>query len=564
MLEVDEDSRLGLEILHGGLRYGAADTPGRGSRPPSSYEARGGAACRPWACRATRSPTSPARDANRRHNLKYWRLEPYVGFGADAHSFDGVARWQNRRERRRITSRASLPVSPRAPSERTSAHLGEERFFLGLRLMRRHPARRRRSGPVRGEPIRRFLDAGLLEVGRRASAPHRARRVAFQRSLPGVCSAVIIDLRSDTVTRPTAAMRRAMVEAEVGDDVYGEDPTVNRLEAARRRRSLGKEAALFVPTGTMGNTIAIKLQHRAWPGGDLRRPRPHPGLRALHDGVVLRMRRRAPSRQPTASSPGTDIRRKSARSARTPRPTALHRNRKHPQHGRRHRVPARRSATRSATRRMSAASRCTWTAPASSSRRGAGRSAGARDLRQGRYRHVLPVEGLGAPVGSMLAGTRDIDRAPALPQAPGRRHAPGRHACRRRAHRPRGDARAPARGPRQRAASSPRAWRSMPGIAIDAAKSRHQYRHLRRGRHRPHRPRHQPATQTARRTDQPHQRLDACEPSLTSTSRAPSARQPSMPSLRSLLPLTAATSDSSSACRSLLSRTCTAASCSRP
>jgi threonine aldolase len=67
-----------------------------------------------------------------------------------------------------------------------------------------------------------------------------------------------IDLRSDTVTKPTEAMRRAMAEAEVGDDVYGEDPTVNRLEE-RAAEIFGKEAALFVPTGTMGNQIAIRL-----------------------------------------------------------------------------------------------------------------------------------------------------------------------------------------------------------------------------------------------------------------------------------------------------------------
>jgi threonine aldolase len=68
----------------------------------------------------------------------------------------------------------------------------------------------------------------------------------------------MIDLRSDTVTKPTPAMRQAMFEAEVGDDVYGEDPTVNQLEV-RAAEIAGKEAALFVPTGTMGNTIAIKL-----------------------------------------------------------------------------------------------------------------------------------------------------------------------------------------------------------------------------------------------------------------------------------------------------------------
>jgi threonine aldolase len=71
----------------------------------------------------------------------------------------------------------------------------------------------------------------------------------------------MIDLRSDTVTRPTPAMRRAMAEAEVGDDVYGEDPTVNRLQD-RAAEIFEKEAALFVPTGSMGNQIAVKLHTR--------------------------------------------------------------------------------------------------------------------------------------------------------------------------------------------------------------------------------------------------------------------------------------------------------------
>jgi threonine aldolase len=66
----------------------------------------------------------------------------------------------------------------------------------------------------------------------------------------------IIDLRSDTVTRPTPAMREAMARAEVGDDVYGEDPTVNRLQE-RAAELFGREAALFVPTGCMGNLLAI-------------------------------------------------------------------------------------------------------------------------------------------------------------------------------------------------------------------------------------------------------------------------------------------------------------------
>src|SRR5207344_1332454 len=80
-----------------------------------------------------------------------------------------------------------------------------------------------------------------------------------QRSDPdGVTSLEnVVDLRSDTVTRPTPEMRWAMAEAEVGDDVYGEDPTVNQLER-RAADIFGKEAALFVPTGCMGNLICVK------------------------------------------------------------------------------------------------------------------------------------------------------------------------------------------------------------------------------------------------------------------------------------------------------------------
>jgi threonine aldolase len=76
----------------------------------------------------------------------------------------------------------------------------------------------------------------------------------------------MIDLRSDTVTKPTPAMRRAMAESEVGDDVYGEDPTVNRLQE-RAAEIFEKEAAIFVPTGSMGNQIAVKLHTR--PGAEV-------------------------------------------------------------------------------------------------------------------------------------------------------------------------------------------------------------------------------------------------------------------------------------------------------
>src|SRR5436305_1864548 len=75
-----------------------------------------------------------------------------------------------------------------------------------------------------------------------------------------------IDLRSDTVTRPTPEMRRAMAEAEVGDDVWGDDPTVIELER-EVAAMLGKEAALYVPSGHMGNQVAIRSQTR--PGDEI-------------------------------------------------------------------------------------------------------------------------------------------------------------------------------------------------------------------------------------------------------------------------------------------------------
>ena len=98
----------------------------------------------------------------------------------------------------------------------------------------------------------------------------------------------IIDLRSDTVTRPSVEMRAAMAAAEVGDDVYGEDPTVNLLERRAAER-FGREAALFVPTGTMGNQIAIRLHTQPGPGGDRRVAGAHSGLRDGHDGGLFRL-----------------------------------------------------------------------------------------------------------------------------------------------------------------------------------------------------------------------------------------------------------------------------------
>ncbi|MBX3294874.1 MAG: low specificity L-threonine aldolase [Acidobacteria bacterium] len=101
----------------------------------------------------------------------------------------------------------------------------------------------------------------------------------------------MIDLRSDTVTKPTDAMRRAMAAAEVGDDVYGEDPTVNRLQE-RAAEIFEKESALFVPTGSMGNQIAVKLHTR--PGDEvIIEERGHiynyeMGTPAIASGVMMR------------------------------------------------------------------------------------------------------------------------------------------------------------------------------------------------------------------------------------------------------------------------------------
>src|SRR6188768_3307001 len=79
-------------------------------------------------------------------------------------------------------------------------------------------------------------------------------------------SARPVDLRSDTATLPTPGMRKAMADSELGDDVFGEDPTVNRLEA-RVAELFGKEAAMFVPSGTMSNQIGIRMHVR--PGDEI-------------------------------------------------------------------------------------------------------------------------------------------------------------------------------------------------------------------------------------------------------------------------------------------------------
>ena len=207
MLEVDEDSRLGSEMLRGGSRYGAGDTPDD-DQTAAFYEM---AVERLAAMGIARYEISNfARPGfESRHNLKYWKLEPYVGFGADAHSFDGRMRSQNSTSIEDYVSvfvgqvgRGTLWVRPiggalwarpagsthdagetpaqatdsgtddRVLSSATSppareadldAALSEERFFVGLRLtegIRPEPEEWLRFAA----PIHRFIDAGLLET----------------------------------------------------------------------------------------------------------------------------------------------------------------------------------------------------------------------------------------------------------------------------------------------------------------------------------------------------------------------------------------------------------------
>jgi oxygen-independent coproporphyrinogen-3 oxidase len=156
MLEVDEDSRLGKELLLGGVRYGAADVPSE-EQIAAFYET---AVEHLAALGIPRYEISNfARPGfESRHNLKYWKLEPYIGFGADAHSFNGRSRWQNPETVREYLDRAPVSQETHPASE-------DERFFVGLRLMagiRPSPAEWQRYD----RPIRRFVDAGLLETER--------------------------------------------------------------------------------------------------------------------------------------------------------------------------------------------------------------------------------------------------------------------------------------------------------------------------------------------------------------------------------------------------------------
>jgi oxygen-independent coproporphyrinogen-3 oxidase len=160
MLEVDEDSRLGAEILAFGKRYGAADVPAE-ELIAEFYETAVERLGRMGIARYEISNFArPGFES--RHNLKYWRREPYAGFGGDAHSFDGVLRWQNAESPADYVARMRDTGS--AVVERTPADPVSEQFFLGLRLAAGVEA----DWSAFAEAVEHFLRDGLLEVqGRR-------------------------------------------------------------------------------------------------------------------------------------------------------------------------------------------------------------------------------------------------------------------------------------------------------------------------------------------------------------------------------------------------------------
>ena len=158
MLEVDDDSRLGSEILLGGKRYGAMDVPSDvqiATFYDTAVEYLGGHGLHRYEISNFAQP-----GAESLHNLKYWRREGYRGFGSDAHSFAGVTRWQNVETALEYVDRAERGESVRSESVRPDP--GEEKFFVGLRLTEGvlpDATDWRRFGPA----LERHLSTGMLE-----------------------------------------------------------------------------------------------------------------------------------------------------------------------------------------------------------------------------------------------------------------------------------------------------------------------------------------------------------------------------------------------------------------
>ena len=158
MLEVDDNSRLGSEIILGGKRYGAFDVP-NDDRIGDFYETAVAHLARHGIARYEISNFAHP-GAESLHNLKYWHREPYLGFGSDAHSFDGVTRWQNVETAAEYVERFQTSKTPRADS--TEPDPVEEKFFVGLRLAEGvHPDA---SDWLRyGAAFNRHLSTGMME-----------------------------------------------------------------------------------------------------------------------------------------------------------------------------------------------------------------------------------------------------------------------------------------------------------------------------------------------------------------------------------------------------------------
>src|ERR1700689_388197 len=157
MLEIDEDSRLGSEVLLNGKRYGAPDVPSdelTAEFYETAVERLGQMGIQRYEISNFARPGYESL-----HNLKYWQLEPYAGFGADAHSFDGLMRGQNIESPSDYVARIESGQSARIDA--TPANAAEERFFVGLRLT--HGIQPRDEEWLKFEqPIQRFIAEGLL------------------------------------------------------------------------------------------------------------------------------------------------------------------------------------------------------------------------------------------------------------------------------------------------------------------------------------------------------------------------------------------------------------------
>ena len=155
MLEVDEDSRLGRELLAGGLRFGAGAVPAEDAIADFYEIAVEFLEKRGWIRYEISNFARPGFESQ--HNLKYWRLEPYAGFGADAHSFDGEWRIANTDDVRAYASGGPSP-------QRTRADLASDRYLTGLRLME-GVVLREEDRERFGAAVERLIAEGLLEAG---------------------------------------------------------------------------------------------------------------------------------------------------------------------------------------------------------------------------------------------------------------------------------------------------------------------------------------------------------------------------------------------------------------